>query len=88
MPCISTFKKSMATNKRKTRKNFVVYPPWYRPGDDRYKKVRSVLQAKKLAYKMGVGSEVWVWTRTKARLDDKFLSYTSGSDFLFEVVKT
>jgi hypothetical protein len=69
---------------RLTRHTFTVYPPCYRPGDG-YKVVHSVLQAKKLAYKFGVGAEVWRWTRTKGRKDDQFLHSTSSSDFEFEV---
>jgi hypothetical protein len=62
-----------------------VYPPCYRPGDG-YKVVYSVLQAKKVALKMGPGAECWRWTRTKGRKDEQFLASRSSSDFEFEVV--
>jgi hypothetical protein len=69
---------------RTTRHEFTVYPPCWRPGG-RYFKRKSVLQAKKLAYRLGVGTEVWRWTRTIGPKNG-FLASSSSSDFEFEVI--
>ena len=52
-------------NKRKRRKEYVIYPLGYEPGD-RYKMAKSVLQAKKTAYKYyPQGAEICVAIHTK-----------------------
>ncbi|MNK14234.1 hypothetical protein D3C87_323330 [compost metagenome] len=43
------------------RKDFLVYPPNYSPqGGKKYERFKSLLQAKKRASKLGIGSEIWV----------------------------
>jgi hypothetical protein len=52
----------------------------------RWFRVKSVIQAKKLAYKLGPGSECWRSTNTIARKDEPFLARTFSNTFEFEVV--
>lgn len=68
---------------RTTRHSFTVYPPFWRPHQKFYE-CKTVLQAKKLAYRLGIGTEVWRHTRTKGRADS-FLASTFSNDFEFEV---
>lgn len=45
------------------RKHYLIYPPNYRPGTDRFHRAHSRLQATKLARKLGAGSEIDVYVQ-------------------------
>lgn len=65
------------------RKEFIVYPPEYSPGDG-YESFKSLGKAKKKAYKLGKGAMIFVGVnKHKAAFQPSF--YFSN-DYLMEVV--
>ena len=66
-----------------TRKQYLIYPPNYKPGDG-YKVRYSKWQAWKLAMNMGAGAEIDVWvSHHPARCQG---SVSSSNRMLWEIV--